>query len=183
MKHFLLLVTFVFSSCIILGQSVSPLLQKFESRSQRSESSEANDTIEQLKKQVDLSIHELRLQQNRLEIAILKDTENVFLWQRKSSIYIFWIVVAVVISGLVFSGIQFYLSYASSNKTNKEENLENKTELEISAQGVKLSSSIIGIIILVISLAFFYMYLIYVYPIKEIDRLGKKTVTKTEVIK
>jgi len=31
-----------------------------------------------------------------------------------------------------------------------------------------VSSPVLGVIILVISLAFFYLYLVFVYPIKEI---------------
>jgi hypothetical protein len=46
--------------------------------------------------------------------------------------------------------------------------VQEPTELEISKSGVKVSSPILGVIILVISLAFFYLYLVYVYPIEEI---------------
>jgi hypothetical protein len=45
---------------------------------------------------------------------------------------------------------------------------ESITEFEASAKGIKVSSPVLGVIILVISLAFFYLYLVYVYPISEI---------------
>jgi hypothetical protein len=41
-------------------------------------------------------------------------------------------------------------------------------ELELSTSGLKVSSPVLGVIILALSLAFFYLYLIYVYPIVEI---------------
>jgi hypothetical protein len=40
--------------------------------------------------------------------------------------------------------------------------------LDLSTAGLKVSSPVLGVIILVISLAFFYLYLVYVYPISEI---------------
>jgi hypothetical protein len=42
------------------------------------------------------------------------------------------------------------------------------TTLEASATGIKLSSPVLGVIILALSLAFFYLYLVHVYPIEEI---------------
>ncbi len=42
------------------------------------------------------------------------------------------------------------------------------TEIVASVKGIKVSSPILGVIILVISLLFFYLYLVYVYPITEI---------------
>ncbi len=42
------------------------------------------------------------------------------------------------------------------------------TELEISSNGVKVNSPVPGVIILVISLAFFYLYLVYLCPIENV---------------
>ena len=42
------------------------------------------------------------------------------------------------------------------------------TELEASVKGIKVSSPVLGVIILVISLLFFYLYLAFVYPIQEV---------------
>lgn len=43
-----------------------------------------------------------------------------------------------------------------------------KNELEVSATGIKVNSSVLGVIILVLSIVFFYFYLLYVYPVKYI---------------
>ncbi|UPL50548.1 hypothetical protein [Hymenobacter sublimis] len=42
------------------------------------------------------------------------------------------------------------------------------TSIEVSATGIKMSSSILGVIILIISLLFFFMYVKFVYPINKI---------------
>lgn len=96
--------------------------------------------------------------------------KEVFAWQLFSSKLIFWTVLLLVFSGICFSGIQFYKSI-SLEQTEDESTSSisnNKTEIEASPTGIKVSSSVLGVIILVISLIFFYLYLVYVYPIKEI---------------
>jgi hypothetical protein len=40
--------------------------------------------------------------------------------------------------------------------------------LEISTTGLKVSSSVLGVVILAMSMAFFYLYTRYVYPIQEV---------------
>lgn len=84
-------------------------------------------------------------------------SQQVFKWQLTSSKLIFITVIILVMAGIVFSGLQF-----------KRGTSDSKTEFEFSRHGFKVSSSILGVIILVISLAFFYLYLVYVYPIQEI---------------
>lgn len=42
-------------------------------------------------------------------------------------------------------------------------------DLDISTKGIKVSSSVLGVIVLVISMAFLYMYLDKVYPITPTD--------------
>jgi hypothetical protein len=39
-------------------------------------------------------------------------------------------------------------------------------EIEVSASGAKVSTPVIGVIILTLSLAFFYLYLKFVFPIE-----------------
>jgi hypothetical protein len=42
---------------------------------------------------------------------------------------------------------------------------ELETDIDINPKGIKISSPVLGVIILTISLAFFYLYLKSVYPI------------------
>ncbi|NQU53638.1 MAG: hypothetical protein HQ522_13975 [Bacteroidetes bacterium] len=87
---------------------------------------------------------------------------HVFEWQLFSSKIIFYVVIFLVTIGLFFSGVQFYAAYKKNFTDPKV------TELSASSTGIKVSSSVLGVIILIISLIFFYLYLVYVYPISEI---------------
>jgi hypothetical protein len=100
-------------------------------------------------------------------ISGYKHRQNVFHWQLYSSKIIFIVVVFLVIAGIYFSGIQFHSSLKLKKLKGSTE--ENKpTEIVASIKGIKVSSPILGVIILIISLLFFYLYLIHVYPIIEI---------------
>jgi hypothetical protein len=88
-----------------------------------------------------------------------------FKWQHLTTQLIFFVVNALVIIGIYFSWVQFKkdLEMAKERKGSDEK----EHHIELSTSGIKVSSSVLGVIILVISLAFFYLYLVYVYPIKE----------------
>ncbi|MDR8390597.1 hypothetical protein NC796_05570 [Aliifodinibius sp. S!AR15-10] len=94
--------------------------------------------------------------------------KNVFAWQLFSTKLIFWSVLILVFSGIAFSGIQFYKSIKLGPDEGAGPTGGTATEFEASAKGIKVTSPVLGVIILVISLAFFYLYLVYVYPISEI---------------
>lgn len=83
---------------------------------------------------------------------------RVIEWQHFSTRVIFFVVLFLVGTGIYFSWVQFK-SGSDSQTIN---------EIEVSLTGVEVSSPILGVIILVLSLAFFYLYLRYVYPITEI---------------
>jgi hypothetical protein len=156
----------------------------------------------------------------------IEHRKSVYAWQLLSSKVIFFTVIALVLSGVYFSGVQFHNSLhagrapavlqkngskAGSQKPKSktdaiemtkdlakrvEEKAKNAdvrpaddieessevldplatapekadhmvTQIEASFQGLRVSSPILGVIILVISFLFFYLYLKYVYPITE----------------
>lgn len=97
----------------------------------------------------------------------LQHRREVFEWQLFSSKIIFFAVLLVVFSGIYFAAVQFHSGLAAGKPKDGEENRES-TEFVASLKGIKVSSPILGVIILVISLVFFYLYLVYVYPIQEI---------------
>jgi len=88
----------------------------------------------------------------------LAHRERVLEWQHTSTQIILFVVLTLVAMGLYFAWVQFQAG--TSQQTD--------TEIEISAEGIKVSSPVLGVIILTMSLAFFYLYLIYVYPIEEV---------------
>lgn len=99
---------------------------------------------------------------------------RVFEWQLLSSRVIFAVVLALVGAGLYFAAIQFRLAMRASARppgaqsTAPESGMSLETKLEVSATGVSVNSSVMGLIILVLSLAFFYLYLVFVYPITDV---------------
>ena len=107
---------------------------------------------------------------------------RLFEWQLWSSRVIFFIVVLLVFAGIYFAAVQFHVALhaarnppSTSEPTSKSEEtpvrddaMSLATKLEISTKGVVVNSSILGVVILVLSLAFFYLYLVYVYPIKDV---------------
>lgn len=99
----------------------------------------------------------------------LEHRRGVFEWQHRSSQIIFFAVLFLVLTGVGFSGIQFYRSMREPVRgTGTEEGEESAvSHIEFSAGGVKISSPVLGVIILGLSLAFFYLYLVFVYPISE----------------
>lgn len=88
-------------------------------------------------------------------------------WNLTSSIIIFWSVIFLVLCGIIFAGLQFYSSLYSKNKIG-DTSQSLATNLEANMQGIKVSSPVLGVIILMISMLFFYLYLKFVYPITEI---------------
>lgn len=89
----------------------------------------------------------------------LAHRQKVFAWQYTSSLIIFFVVIGIVLIGLYFSWMQFHAA---------KDGQVGETTVEASKEGFKLSSPVLGVIILVLSLAFFYLYLVHVYPISEI---------------
>jgi hypothetical protein len=105
---------------------------------------------------------------------------RVFEWQMLSSRLIFGIVILLVLAGLGFAGIQFYVAMvaAVAERHRQERGAAKKpvasastdlaSEIGISDKGITVKSSVLGVVILALSLAFFYLYLVYVYPIHEV---------------
>ena len=104
-------------------------------------------------------------------MSSLEHNRSVFEWQLRSSRTIFWVVLALVTIGILFSSLQFWKAFRLSRPTSKTVQQEMRTELEISTRGIKVSSSVLGIIVLVISLAFLYLFLVHVYPIEYVRKL------------
>lgn len=92
---------------------------------------------------------------------------DVFAWQLASSKIIFFVVVGLVLCGIYFAGIQFFYSIKLGKKRGDLEKMV-ATELSASAKEIRISSPVLGVIILIISFLFFFLYLKFVYPISEI---------------
>ena len=102
-------------------------------------------------------------------IAAYRQRTEAFAWQAFASKIIFWVVVVLVVSGIAFSGIQFWFGLRRGTTAESE-------ELDLSVEGVKVRSQFLGVVTLALSLAFFYLYLKTVYPIVEV---GDKSESQT----
>jgi hypothetical protein len=89
---------------------------------------------------------------------------RVFAWQHFSSRVIFVGVFVLVGAGLFFAWLQF----RRDGRERRDGESAPGHEVAIGPSGVKVSSPVLGVVILTLSLAFFYLYLIFVYPIQEI---------------
>ncbi|MCB0683950.1 MAG: hypothetical protein KDC32_24045 [Saprospiraceae bacterium] len=90
----------------------------------------------------------------------------------QSSKIVFIAVLLLLTVGVVFSGIQFRKGMLEAKRDgemtdNSSRSMDLKTELEATTSGIKVSSPVLGVIILLISLLFFYLYLIYIYPVGD----------------
>jgi cytoskeletal protein RodZ len=117
----------------------------------------------------------------------LKYTQDVYRWQLLSSQIIFYTVLVVVGIGLALSWMHFRKSFSTpllgkdqaesekptaQSEEEKESSKKNSgpdpSSSELSAFGIKITSSVIGLIILGASIVFLFLYLKFVYPISKI---------------
>jgi hypothetical protein len=90
---------------------------------------------------------------------------GVFEWQSLSTKIIFFVVLLLVLAGIVFAAIQFHAGLRGRGEGDAP---AEETEISLSLREVKVRSPVLGVIILTISLAFFYLYLVHVYPIRNV---------------
>jgi len=102
-------------------------------------------------------------------IDMMKVQEAVFEWQHMAGNVILILVVVVVLSGVGFSGLQLY-------KAVTEGGPQASSELEVSATKFRVTSSVVGIIVLTLSLAFLYLFIMNVYTIRYTETPASHTV-------
>ncbi len=98
----------------------------------------------------------------------------VFQWQDLSTKIIFTVVLVLVFLGMYFAAIQFHVGLrrrpppGPGLPPDAYHPYEEPSEIALSLKGFKVRSPVLGVIVLTISLAFFYLYLVYVYPIRTV---------------
>jgi hypothetical protein len=102
----------------------------------------------------------------------------VFDWQLLSSRIIFAVVILLVSVGVFFSWLQFRADTRAASRRPRgplpgaapgaAAEAKPVTSIGLTKEGIQVSSPVLGVIILMISLAFFYLYLVYVYPVTEL---------------
>jgi hypothetical protein len=84
-------------------------------------------------------------------------TRSTFEWQYASTIVIFIVVMLLICCGLYFSYLQFKTAARAPTTTS----------IKLGKDGLEINSEVIGLLILFLSVGFFYLYLANVYPISE----------------
>jgi hypothetical protein len=89
-----------------------------------------------------------------------------FLNQQAETPVMLWMVVAITLSGVLLAAIQLLAAYrlASSGKGGFEQG----GQISVEARKISLSSSVTGLVILTVSLAFFIVFVTQVYVVKEV---------------
>jgi hypothetical protein len=92
--------------------------------------------------------------------------KSAFLNQQAETPVMLWMVVVITLSGVLLAAIQLLAAYklASSGKGAFEQG----GQLSVEAHKISLGSSVTGLIILTVSLAFFIVFVTQVYVVKEV---------------
>jgi hypothetical protein len=106
---------------------------------------------------------------------------EAYKWQLLSAKIIFFVSILIVIMGLYLSYLQFQSSRTDNER--KGERMKKKivgkdsevdkndspsvTSFHIGKEGIKIDSAVIGLVILVVSIAFFFMYLNFAFHINH----------------
>jgi hypothetical protein len=88
-------------------------------------------------------------------------------------------VVLVTLSGVGLAGLQLLASYALA--AGGRGGLAEGGELKYSAEGVSFKSSVVGLMILAMSFAFFLVFIIYVYTFRPAEPADPQKVLRPSV--
>ena len=128
----------------------------------RVEVSKLNEELESYRNEQ----YKYELEYNKKYYSYLGEKADVniaqFKWQRSASERLLWLVVVVVFSGVVFSGFQLW-------RASNIKDMIGESGIEVEANKIKITTSVVGVMVLAISIIFFYFFLIEVYRIKVID--------------
>ncbi|GAC1634876.1 MAG: hypothetical protein NVS4B4_15720 [Bradyrhizobium sp.] len=79
---------------------------------------------------------------------------------------ILWMVVAITLSGVALAGLQLVAAYRLASAGHGD--FASAQEVTLEQNKISLKSSVTGLMILVISFAFFMVYVVWVYTVKEL---------------
>ena len=104
---------------------------------------------------------DMRKKEYEYQKEVMEIYTNAFRAQSIAAYIVLVLVVLVVVAGIAFAGFQLLKSVAIAG-------VQPTTELEVSASKVRVTSSVVGIIVLTISLVFLYIYTTEIFHIRVI---------------
>jgi heme/copper-type cytochrome/quinol oxidase subunit 2 len=105
--------------------------------------------------------------QYRLET--LATGQRIYAHQMFQTTVIMWMVVAITVSGVILAGLQLWASYRLALAGQGA--LAEGGEATVHHNRLVVRSSVVGVIILALSFAFFAVYVLYVYRISDLPGL------------
>jgi len=94
------------------------------------------------------------------QIWALKHSEKLFFWQHLVSQVISFLAFTMVAIGFYYAGVQFKTAQQHASDAQLQH-----TEIKATLEGFSVKTSALGVVILAMSMAFFFLYLKYVFPI------------------
>jgi hypothetical protein len=105
---------------------------------------------------------------SQLKIDQEKIRRDNFVFQRNENVVLLYMVVLVTISGVVLAGVQLLASYKLA-VLGRGELAGGGSEINYSAHSISFKSSVIGLTILAMSFAFFLVFIMYVYDMRDMS--------------
>jgi hypothetical protein len=93
--------------------------------------------------------------------------------QNYADMVVLWMVVFITVTGIALAAVQLLISYRLASTTGTTM-AEMGGELIVEQGKVSLKSSLAGMFILAISFGFFWLFVIYVHPLRVVDLEGKQ---------
>ncbi|MEO8813167.1 MAG: hypothetical protein ABI376_09690 [Caulobacteraceae bacterium] len=97
-------------------------------------------------------------------LRILKVNERIYENQLLEANVLLVVVTAITLSGVALSALQLYASYRLALVGHGV--LADGGEVDLHANSIAVKSSVVGVVILTISLAFYALFIVYVYQIR-----------------
>jgi hypothetical protein len=116
---------------------------------------------------LDVFCYNMIAKQLRIQEQIARD--DALELQKFENIVMLWMVVAITLSGVGLAGLQLYASYQLAVTGRGIFMADGATDLSYSDKNVAIKSSVMGLIILVISFAFFLVFVLYLHPIRTLE--------------
>jgi hypothetical protein len=89
-----------------------------------------------------------------------------FVQQEYDSRILLWMVVVITVSGVLLAGLQLLAAYRLASVGGADFASGQGGEVKLDPKSISLKSSVTGLLILIISFAFFIVYVRWVYPIQ-----------------
>jgi hypothetical protein len=108
---------------------------------------------------------------------------STFVRQHFQADVLLWTVLAITLSGIALAALQLLAAYRLALSGRGVENLAQAQELVLEHNKISLKSSVTGLLILIVSFAFFMVYVSWVFTIREMPLVREQQPKNSETEK